>query len=101
MHSHSPRRSATVLCLMVPFFTAHILIAATSDDWVTARHAAESWRAQHRPLDLHPPLDYTPQLLRPAIRDMDAARIAPGVAPPPSAAHRRPHAAPRAFQPHK
>lgn len=70
----------TSLCLAL----GGIAIAAdyqrhSSDDIAAVRAQANTWRAEHRLVDLHQHIDYTPEHLARAVKIMDAAGIGLGV----------------------
>jgi predicted TIM-barrel fold metal-dependent hydrolase len=49
--------------------------APGADDLAAVRQQAESWRAEHRIIDLHQHIDYNPQHLTRAVKIMDAVGI--------------------------
>lgn len=53
--------------------------AAAADDVAAVRRQADQWRAEHRIIDLHMHIDYTPEHLARAVRIMDAAGVGIGV----------------------
>ena len=64
------------LCLCL---TAMATTLATPAALAETPHQAAAWRAEHRIIDLHQHLEYTPALLARAIRVMDAAGVGLGV----------------------
>jgi predicted TIM-barrel fold metal-dependent hydrolase len=49
--------------------------AGANEDVATVRRQADAWRAEHRIVDLHQHIDYTPQHLARAVKIMDAAGV--------------------------
>ena len=49
--------------------------AGANEDLAQARQQADAWRAEHRIVDLHQHIDYTPQHLARAVKIMDAAGV--------------------------
>src|SRR5438045_3189904 len=75
--------------------------AAAEEDWRAAQRQAQIWRAEHRTIDLHEHLDYTPGLLGRAIRVMDAAGLGMGVDLTPGTVTRGPNGEASEFEQHK
>jgi predicted TIM-barrel fold metal-dependent hydrolase len=49
--------------------------ARANEDPALTRQQAEAWRAEHRIIDLHQHIDYTPEHLKRAVKIMDAAGL--------------------------
>ena len=63
--------------------------------------SGSAWRAEHRIVDLHQHLDYTPELLSRAIRVFDAAGVGLGVDLTPGTVTPGPNSEPSEFEQHK
>ena len=72
-----------------------------SSEVEAARHAAGTWRAEHRIIDLHQHIDCTPQHLARAVKIMDAAGIGLGVNLSGGTVTRRSEGEPSEFERHK
>jgi Amidohydrolase/Carbohydrate family 9 binding domain-like len=75
--------------------------ARAGEHHAPAQLQAEQWRAQHRLVDLHQHLDYTPELLARAIKVMDAAGLGLAVDLTPGTVTPGPNSAPSEFEQHK
>lgn len=74
---------------------------AAETDWQAAQRHAQAWRAEHRTIDMHQHLDYTPNLLARAIRVMDAAGVGIGVDLTPGTVTRGPNGEASEFEQHQ
>lgn len=68
---------------------------------MAAQRQAQTWRAEHRIIDLHQHLDYKPELLARAIRVMDAAGVGIGIDLTPGTVRSGPNGSPSEFEQHK
>jgi predicted TIM-barrel fold metal-dependent hydrolase len=75
-------------------------VAALAQDSAGAV-SGSAWRAEHRIVDLHQHLDYTPELLGRAIRVMDASGVGLGVDITPGTVTPGPNGEPSEFEQHK
>src|SRR6185503_19945137 len=67
-------------CTALIVISSSCLIAASAKDEVSnVRKIADTWRAEHRIIDLHQHIDYTEEHLARDIRIMDAAGLGIGV----------------------
>ncbi len=87
-----------VLLLKVPTFHG---ASAAEQDWQAAQRQAQAWRTEHRIIDMHQHLDYTPELIERAIRVMDAAGVGIGVDLTPGTVTRGANGEPSEFEQHK
>lgn len=76
-------------------------VAEAGEDLGSTRRQAEAWRADHRIIDLHEHLDYTPEILTRAIQVRDAAGVGLGVDLTPGTITRGPNGEPSEFERHK
>lgn len=93
-----------VLALEVLLLAALLLSAIqarSQDDVATAQREADQWRAEHRIIDLHQHLDYTPELLARGIRIMDTSGVGLGIDLTPGTVTRGPDGQPSEFESHK
>src|SRR5271163_4550292 len=76
-------------------------IAGAQDDVAAVVRQADEWRAEHRIIDLHQHMDYTPELLARAIRVMDASGVGLGIDLTPGTVTPGPNGEPSEFEAHK
>src|SRR5438270_1178697 len=84
---------AAILCLTG--------LGAEVDNLETVRRVASGWRAEHRIIDLHEHLDYTPEILSHAIAVRDAAGVGLAIDLTPGTVTRGPNNEPSEFEQHK
>jgi len=75
--------------------------ARAADDVAAVLRQADQWRAEHRFIDLHQHMDYTPALLARAIRVMDASGIGLGIDLTPGTVTPAPDGGPGEFERNK
>jgi len=82
-----------------PFF--YQWIANPPENVAAVIHQAEQWRAEHRIIDLHQHMEYTPELLARAIRVSDASGVGLGIDLTPGTVTPGPNGEPNEFESHK
>jgi hypothetical protein len=94
-------KTQTSLCLMAA--ACHLMDGgARAEDAVsTVVRQADQWRAEHRIIDLHQHMDYTPELLARAIRVLDASGVGLGIDLTPGTVTPGADGAPSEFESHK
>jgi hypothetical protein len=78
-----------------------VLAAVASNGETAGALEGAAWRAEHRTIDLHQHLDYTPELLTRAIRVMDDSGVGLGVDLTPGTVTPGPTGEPSEFEQHK
>ncbi|HEY3860270.1 MAG TPA: amidohydrolase family protein [Verrucomicrobiae bacterium] len=74
---------------------------ASANDAAAAVRQADQWRADHRIIDMHEHLDYTPALLARAVRVLDASGVGLGIDLTPGTVTRGPNGEPGEFERNK
>ncbi|HZL36510.1 MAG TPA: amidohydrolase family protein [Tepidisphaeraceae bacterium] len=64
-----------ILVILVAGFWSFVPTASAQDDLAATRAQADRWRAEHRLMDMHWHIDFTPEHLARAVKIMDAAGI--------------------------
>jgi hypothetical protein len=84
-----------LFCAALPF------PAGAQDDVAAVVREADQWRAEHRLVDLHQHMDYSPELLARAIRVLDASGVGLGIDLTPGTVTPGAHGEPSEFESHK
>src|SRR2546430_899646 len=97
-----PPSRVLFLLVLITFVSLQTAVGAgVEQDWKAAQRQAQVWRSQHRTIDMHQHLDYSPELLTRAIRVSDAAGVGLGVDLTPGTVTHGPNGEPSEFEQHK
>jgi hypothetical protein len=94
-------RIQTSICLVAVTFQFMSNMARADDSVAAAVREADQWRAEHRIIDLHQHMDYTPELLARAIRVLDDSGVGLGIDLTPGTVTPAADGGPSEFESHK
>jgi len=93
----------TQLSVLLVAGTCQLLsdVGRAADALAAVGRPADQWRAEHRIIDLHQHMDYSPEMLARAIRVLDACGVGLGIDLTPGTVTPGPNGAPSEFESHK